>query len=241
MSDADRLAQNVGLRNRTVGAQQRAQEASMAAQEGVGRRPAGEGVLYDLDPITGKLRQAQPASSAMPRASDISTAANKVSSGQKFAMSAEERIAWDKAKVDIESAAPQLRGLSDEAIAAKVADRQWVAKRIDELKTEYADWAKGAAEKFNAERSKVINELANSKQFMGKSERDMRKSANAEAARRMQTMIKRRKAEMQANIDALDEMSDSLSANRAGSRIYVGQGAKTREFQRGMMSGEIIE
>ena len=249
MSDAERLAQNIATRNRSAGIVQREQEAAMAASEGVGRQPASGGMLFDFDPISGRLRPAsEPTISQTLQRPAIETAVEKVGgifgemsktnrSSQGFLMSAEEKIAWNKAKVNIEQAAPQLRGLSDEAIAAKVADRQWVSTRIEQLKTEYADWAKGAAEKFNKERANVINELANSKQFMGKSERESRKAANAEAARRMQLMIKQRKADMQAKIDALEEMSDTFNP-RAGTRIYTGQGLKTREFQRGMLTGE---
>ena len=284
MSDAERLAQNIATRNRSAGIVQREQEAAMAASEGVGRQPASGGMLFDFDPISGRLRPAsEPTISQTLQRPAIETAVEKMwgtgrsqepdmpiigtlnptymlsgeriknpisevggifgemsktnRSSQGFLMSAEEKIAWNKAKVNIEQAAPQLRGLSDEAIAAKVADRQWVSTRIEQLKTEYADWAKGAAEKFNKERANVINELANSKQFMGKSERESRKAANAEAARRMQLMIKQRKADMQAKIDALEEMSDTFNP-RAGTRIYTGQGLKTREFQRGMLTGE---
>ena len=231
--------QNAALSDRLKGiADQQA-----AARESASRQPASGGMLYELDPITGKLRAAdQGIKGATPSqisnfGNDLSSASNKIASGQRFSMTPEEKIAWSKAKVDIEQAAPQLRGLSDDAIASKIADRAWVAKRVEELKTEYADWAKSAAERFNKERSDFINEVANSKQFMGKTEREMKQVANAEAARRMQRMIVQRKAEIQAKIDSLESMSDTFG-QRAGTRIYVGQGPKTRAAQRGMLYGE---
>lgn len=45
-----------------------------------------------------------------------------------FDLTAEERIAWNKAKVDLAEVAPGFKSLNDKAIAAKMMDRQWVAE-----------------------------------------------------------------------------------------------------------------
>lgn len=46
--------------------------------------------------------------------------------GQAFAMTAEEKIAWNKAKADLAEVAPGFKALSDKAIAEKMLDRAWV-------------------------------------------------------------------------------------------------------------------
>lgn len=45
-----------------------------------------------------------------------------------FDLTATEKIAWEKAKVDLTAAVPDLKGLSDKAIAKKMMDREWVAQ-----------------------------------------------------------------------------------------------------------------
>ena len=217
------------------------QERSARIAAEANRQPASGGMPMDLDPITARLRAAdQGLKGATPATiestgNNLSSAVEKISSGQKFAMSSEERIAWDKSKVDLGKAAPGLRGLSDDAIASRVANREWVANRIQELKTEYADWAKGAGERFRAEQAGKINERANNPPVLSGAERQMRKLMNSEAARRMELNQKTRQAEMQAQIDLLESMSDSLASPRASSVIDVGQGPKTRQALRDLL------
>lgn len=217
------------------------QERSARIAAEANRQPASGGIPMDLDPITARLRTAdQGLKGATPATvestgNNLSSAVEKISSGQKFAMSSEERIAWDKSKVDLGKAAPELRGLSDDAIASRVANREWVANRIQELKTEYADWAKGAGERFRAEQAGKINERANNPPVLSGAERQMRKLMNSEAARRMELTQKTRQAEMQAQIDLLESMSDSLASPRASSVIDVGQGPKTRQALRDLL------
>lgn len=50
---------------------------------------------------------------------------------QAFDLTAEERIAWNKAKADIVDAVPELKGLSEKAILSKINDRQWVQEAIN--------------------------------------------------------------------------------------------------------------
>jgi hypothetical protein len=63
---------------------------------------------------------------------------------QAFDLTSEERIAWNKSKADLAEAAPDLKGLSDKAIATKMMDRQWIADTISNLR----------------EKDRVFNEMA---------------------------------------------------------------------------------
>jgi hypothetical protein len=55
-----------------------------------------------------------------------------------FDLTSEERIAWYKTRVDLASAAPELRGLSDKEVASKMMDRQWVADAVSKIKEKIA-------------------------------------------------------------------------------------------------------
>jgi hypothetical protein len=45
-------------------------------------------------------------------------------------MSAEERIAWNTRKVDLDSAVPGFSKLSDKAVVERMLDRQWVSDAV---------------------------------------------------------------------------------------------------------------
>jgi hypothetical protein len=123
--------------------QQAAAERQAAMQEqSAPRKPASGEVLYDLDPVTGKLI---PTSSTLRGATPnvqvvestghaLKSAAAKVQSGKRFDMTAGERVAWEKTKVDFGAAVPELKGLSDKAIAGKMMDRQWVSDTVAKLR-----------------------------------------------------------------------------------------------------------
>ena len=49
---------------------------------------------------------------------------------QSFNMTAEEKIAWDRTKVDLADVVPGMKSLNDKAIAAKMQDRAWVQDAI---------------------------------------------------------------------------------------------------------------
>jgi len=161
-------------RDRAAGAlaEQRAAEAE-AAQ----RVPTGTGQVYDIDPITGRLKSAseglkgatpdtitstghtlasaveklsgQPTLTTATKYIRVNTGkvdaqgapiyrvqkqSTKVTPGeqanQAFALSAEERIAWNKTKIDLASVAPEFNKLSDKAIAERMMDRQWVSNAV---------------------------------------------------------------------------------------------------------------
>jgi hypothetical protein len=87
-------------------AAERVAEAASAA----GRQPAGIGMPYALDPITGRLRAADAGlrgatpDTMMNTGNALASAAEKISKGQSFALTAEERAAWNAVKVDLQEA-----------------------------------------------------------------------------------------------------------------------------------------
>lgn len=52
---------------------------------------------------------------------------------QAFNLTAEEKIAWDKARVDLAVAAPEFKSLSQKQLSEKMLDRQWVADAITKV------------------------------------------------------------------------------------------------------------
>lgn len=53
---------------------------------------------------------------------------------QAFAMTAEEKIAWNKAKADLAEVMPGMKVLDDKAIAAKLMDREWIQQAVTKSK-----------------------------------------------------------------------------------------------------------
>lgn len=120
--------------SRTLGQQA---EAQQAAAEAAARPPTSGGSVLELDPITGTykvggagVKGATPEVFMSDTGRDLSTASQKVAAGQNFALSASEKVAWEKTKVDLAAAAPELKGLSDKAIANKMMDREWADNAI---------------------------------------------------------------------------------------------------------------
>jgi hypothetical protein len=115
--------------SRTLGQQA---EAQQAATEAAGRRPAAGEVILDFDPVTGRFREAsQGLKGATPETfsnfgAALQTAANKVTAGKRFDLTAAEKVAWDRTKVDLAEVAPGFRSLTDKAVAEKMLDRAWV-------------------------------------------------------------------------------------------------------------------
>lgn len=112
-------------------AQQRA-ELAQGFREAAERKPAGSGMVLDLDPITGRL---QSASRGLPGATletfedygaSLNSAADKLSRGQRFALTADEMVAWNRTSVELAELMPGMKTLSQKAIAEKMMDRKWV-------------------------------------------------------------------------------------------------------------------
>lgn len=144
-----------------------------AAQESANRVPARNETLFELDPITGKLRSvSQGMKGATPDVLEstghsLAGAAQKVASGQRFALSAEEKIAWDKTKTDLTVLDSGLAKLSDKTIAEKAMDRAWVEEAIVKARQkiaafdEIAKRSKDAQQiqRANAERERLMDAL----------------------------------------------------------------------------------
>jgi hypothetical protein len=150
-----------------------AANTQQAAQEAANRVPARNESLFELDPITGKLRSvSQGMKGATPDVLEstghsLAAAAQKVASGQRFAMSAEEKIAWDKTKTDLTVLDSGLAKLSDKAIAEKAMDRAWAEEAIVKARQkiaafdEIAKRSKDAQQiqRANAERERLMDAL----------------------------------------------------------------------------------
>jgi hypothetical protein len=122
--------------SRTLGQQA---EVQAAAAEAAARQPTRGGQVLDIDPVTGKLvpsnttlRGATPDIQIIESTGkSLSGAADLLASGKSPAlMSAEQKIAWDKTKVDLADVVPGMKTLNDKAIAAKMQDRAWVQDAI---------------------------------------------------------------------------------------------------------------
>ena len=120
-------------------ARDRAAAEAAAVQSGA-RQPAAGGMLYELDPFTGKLRPVdQGVKGATPETfvnygSALESAVGKVMRGERPTMTAEEMIAWKKTRVDLAAADPGYAKLSDKTITEKMMDRKWVGDTIQKAR-----------------------------------------------------------------------------------------------------------
>lgn len=112
--------------SRAAGMQAEAQAA--AAEAAAPRVSAGEGTVFELDPVTGRLRPATAAQPAagLPEVSALTTAAEKLSKGQRFAMTPEEMVLWNRTGIELAEIDPGLKTLSAKQVAEKIMDRKWV-------------------------------------------------------------------------------------------------------------------
>jgi hypothetical protein len=126
------------VRARDLSMRQGAQaELQQAAEAAAARQPTGGGSVLDFDPITGTykvggagVKGATPEVFMANTGQSLMTASEKVASGKLFDLTAAEKVAFDKTKVDLAVASPEFKGLSDKAVAAKMMDRQWVQDAI---------------------------------------------------------------------------------------------------------------
>jgi hypothetical protein len=158
--------------SRTMGTQA---EAQQAAVEAAARQPTGRGSVLEFDPITGTykvggagVKGATPEVFMRNTGESLNAAAEKVAAGKLFDMDAAEKVAWNKTKIDFAEAVPDLKGLSDKAIASKMMDRQWIADTISNLR----------------EKDRVFNEMAQ-KSALNRAASD---AANQAALRREQML-----------------------------------------------------
>ena len=116
------------------------QAEAQAVQQAPARAPTSGGVAFELDPITGNLREvSQGMKGATPDVmqnygSSLESAVKKVSAGKAFDLTAEERIAFNKTKVDLAQVEPGYAKLSDKQITERMMDRQWVADTVQKAR-----------------------------------------------------------------------------------------------------------
>lgn len=127
--------------SRELGAQA---EARQAAAEAATRQPTRGEVVLELDPTTGRLRTtSQGIKGATPETFQnfgvsLESAAQKVSAGRSFDMTAAEKVAWNRTKVDLADVQPGFKSLDDKAIASKMMDREWVQDAISKAREKAA-------------------------------------------------------------------------------------------------------
>jgi len=167
---AQSTMRNVEQRRRFDYERQRAEAEAAAAQqaasEAAGRRPTSGETVLELDPVTGKLRVANESVRGTTSDADVlavsgrrgregtltpdvtqntsnslSSAAEKVSSGRRFDLTAEEKVAWEKTKVDLAVVDAGLAKLSDKVLAEKAMDRAWVAETVAKARQKAAAFA----------------------------------------------------------------------------------------------------
>lgn len=115
--------------SRALGQQQ---EAAQAAAEAQGRKPTRGGVVLEVDPVSGKLREAsQGIKGATPETFSnfgysLESASQKITAGKSFDMTAAEKVAWNKTKVDLAEADPGFKTLTNKELADRMMDRKWV-------------------------------------------------------------------------------------------------------------------
>lgn len=121
-------------------AEAEAAAARQAQQEAASRAPTRGEVVLEVDPVTGKLRSASEgvkgATLEVVEAPGkaLNNAVNKVSSGRRFDLTAEEKVAWEKTRVDLAAVDAGFAKLSDKALAEKAMDRAWVAETVAKAK-----------------------------------------------------------------------------------------------------------
>jgi len=125
-------------RARNLSMQQGAQaELQQAAAATAARQPTGIGAVLDFDPITGTykvggagVKGATPEIFMENLGKSLTTAAEKVAAGKLFDLTAAEKVAFDKTKIDLAIVGSEFKGLTDRAIASKMMDRGWVQDAI---------------------------------------------------------------------------------------------------------------
>ncbi len=121
-----------GQMSRTLGQQA---EAQQAAAEAAGRRPTSGAVEMQINPLTGLPEIATGIKGATPATfqdfgTTLKSATDKATAGRMFDLTAAEKVAFDKTRVDLAEVVSGMKTLGDKALAAKMQDRAWVADAI---------------------------------------------------------------------------------------------------------------
>lgn len=122
--------------SRTLGQQA---EAQQAAAEALTRRSATGAVEMQINPLTGAPEISKGLKGATPATfqdfgASLKSAAEKTSAGRLFDLTAAEKVAFEKTRIDLADIVPGMKALSDKAIANKFMDRVWVQDAINKAK-----------------------------------------------------------------------------------------------------------
>lgn len=118
--------------SRTLG-QQAEQQA--AAAEAAARQPTRGAVELQINPLTGLPEVATGVKGATPATfqdfgTTLKSATDKATAGRMFDLTAAEKVAFDKTRIELAEVVPGMKALDDKAIAAKMQDRAWVQDAI---------------------------------------------------------------------------------------------------------------
>lgn len=122
--------------SRTLG-QQAEQQA--AAAEAAARRPTSGAVELQINPLTGVPEVATGIKGATPATfqdfgTTLKSATDKATAGRMFDLTAAEKVAFDKTRIELAEAVPGMKALNDKTLAAKLMDRVWLQETIDKVK-----------------------------------------------------------------------------------------------------------
>lgn len=122
-----------GAMSRTLGQQT---EAQQAVAEAAARRSASGGLEMQINPLTGLPEISTGIKGATPATfqnfgTSLKSATDKAAAGRMFDLTAAEKVAFDKTKIDLAEVVPGMKALSDKAIASKIQDRAWVQDAIN--------------------------------------------------------------------------------------------------------------
>jgi hypothetical protein len=120
------------------------EDAARAADQPPIEQPKGKttlesGIELSIGP-DGRLsfKPVEPVPIEPLKPTTMETAVDKVSNGQQFAMSAEERVVWEKTRKAVESLGDRLRRLTNKEIISKIQDRAWVQDAVNKIKQQRA-------------------------------------------------------------------------------------------------------
>lgn len=121
----------------------------MVNQLAAGERRGTEGVPLQYSVGSGKFYPAEgtPAGPLAGVPSSLETAVQKMSGPepQRFNMTAQEMISWNKAKAGLVELEPGFNKLSDKAIAEKMLDRKWIEDTVQKARDKAAAFEEIAA------------------------------------------------------------------------------------------------
>lgn len=133
-------------------------EDRIAAMEAESRQPARGAVELQINPLTGAPEIATGIRGATPSTfqdfgASLKSATDKAALGRMFDLTAAEKVAFEKTRVDLAEAVPGMKALSDKAIATKIQDREWVQDAVKKARDK-ADAFERIAARAKDERAK---------------------------------------------------------------------------------------